>query len=330
MTDYYATLGVPRTASAGEIKNITTMQNENYLSQISNTNLKRLLLREENIVVLEDLLDTEAQRLERLQKRHENDKLNLGERVSPDELTEVFPRICTEVDDFLGIQESDMPTFGYFNLLKDGKSILALYILSPLQVACAVTSMITEQNPEYNPLFFAGMGAMQFVMAVNLHSDNNRSSYLSTSTTITLERTPRTVLIPSAAHEYTHHLQHRKGLKEGKYSIFKEGHARGIERYISKLYREREDNEAFLYDFLNETTSEMKNAYLWMCRNLRKPVKECLLRTKTSRDFDEGAWRFVFRQPTHHAIGNTLFSIYQAQQGNHIYRDMIHGRFRFE
>ncbi len=299
-------------------------------SQISNTNLERLLLREENIVVLEDLLNTEAQRLERLQKCKENDKLNLGERVSPDELTELFPRICTEVDDFLGIQECDMPTCGYFNLLKDGKSILALYTLSSLEVAGAVTSLVINQNLAPIHSIYVGMGVMQFVMATFLYSMNKSASYTLSSNTITLERTPRTVLIPTAAHEYTHHLQGREGIKEWKYIIFMEGHARGVQKHVSEDYMRREDNEAFLYNVLDYTVGEFKSVYSWMCKKFGQQQKNSLLKTKTSRDLDESLCRLIFKKPTFHAIGNALFSIYQAQQGNHIYRDMIHGRFQFK
>ncbi len=295
--------------------------------EIEDPNMERRLLRPENISILEDLLDKEAQRLERLQKLKENDKLNLGDKVSPDELTELVPQICTEVDRFLEI-DGNVPKFGYYNLFRS-PLILGLYTLSALEVAGAATLMVADQNPEINPLFFAGMGAMQFGLAALLHAINKDSSYTPSSKTIILERSPRTVLIPIAGHEYTHYVQHREGIKDGGYNIFQEGHARGVQKQVSEEYMEREDNEAFLYDVLNSTVGEFKSAYVWMCKNLGQQPKESLLKTKTSRDSDESAHRLVWRSPTQHAIGNALFSIYEALQGRQIYKHMIHGNFKF-
>lgn len=289
--------------------------NTEYITQIENPNMKRRLLNVDNIPILEDLLDREAQRLERLQKRKENDKLNLGNNVSPDELTELFPQICTEVDRFLDIG-GNVPKFGYFNLLKPGlstTSILLMYTLASLEVAGAATLMVADQNPEIDPLVFAGMGAMQFGLTVLYHSMDKSSSYTPSSKAITLEKTVRTVLIPAASHEYTHYLQHREGIEGTNYSIFKEGHARGVEKQVAEDYRKREDNEAFLYDVLDSTVGEFKSAYVWMCKNLGQQPKESLLKTKTCRDGDESVNRLVWRHPTPHAIGNALFSMYEAR-----------------
>lgn len=302
-------------------------------TQIENPNMKRRLLNVDNIPILEALLDREAQRLERLQKCKENDKLNLGNNVSPDELTELFPQICTEVDRFLEV-DGDVPKFGYYNLLRlelGSTSILSLYTLASLQVAGAATLMVADQNPEIDPLVFAGMGAILFVQAALLHSSNKDSSYTPVSKTIILERSPRTVLIPTASHEYTHYLQHREGLikQRFKYSIFSEGHARGVQKHVSEEYMEREDNEAFLYDVLDSTVGEFKSAYVWMCKKLGQQPKESLLKTKTTRDADESVNRLVWRCPTPHAIGNALFSIYEARQGRQVYNHMIHGNFQF-
>ncbi len=84
-----------------------------YLSQIENPNMKRLLLREDNIPPLEELLNAEAKKLQRLQRLKEEGKLNFGDKIKLDELTEIFPKICAEVNDFLGVKSTDIPSFGY-------------------------------------------------------------------------------------------------------------------------------------------------------------------------------------------------------------------------
>lgn len=293
--------------------------------------MKKRLLVEDNIPAIEDLLDKESQRLEKLKVLKKNKKLNLGDKVSAKELEELFPNICKEVDEFLGIQEGKVPKFEYFDLMKPGLKttpLLSLYVLSTLFTAGNLIYFFASQNSDISYLQDAAVGAMFFSFAKVLHSLET-SNYNLGSQKITLEKLPRTKLITTAGHEYTHSVQDINGLASKKYSIFVEGHAIGVEKYLAEKYKEREDNEAFLYGIMESTVGEFKSAYQWMCKNLGKTPKKSLLKIKTIKDDYEGLKRLIFRNPSSHAIGNALFSIYEAKHGKNIYKEIIHGNFQF-
>ena len=308
-----------------------------YMTQIENSNLERRLLRTDNIPVLEELLNRDSQILEKLQKLKEDNKLDMGNKITTKELKELFPKICTEVDDFLGIQSKDTTKVEYSSLFKLGiesTSCLLLYALSAISLIEPGNLLLTNQGLNLSNVLEGIIGGLIFLEATVLHSTSG-PHYDPLFKKVVLSKTTRTELIPTISHEHTHHLQFSRGLKGykylifNKYSIFQEGHARGVERHLSEDYRERENNEAFLYDILDTTVGEFKSAYVWMCKKLDKPVRKSLLKTKTTRDGDENSERFMQRKPTPHARGNALFSIYEALHGKQIYNHMIHGNFKF-
>jgi len=300
-----------------------------YRSEIENPQMKRRLLAEDNVPAIEDLLDKESQRLGRLQKLKEEGRLDFGDTVSPDELRELFPQICKEVDSFLGIQDGEVPNCRYYNLFRPGlmtTPILGVYIVSALQEACALASLATG-HLDYCQTFQIG-AMLNAQAALSAHLLAKQSCYAA-SKSITLERVARTDLIPTAGHEYTHHIQFKKGLRYSKHTIFSEGQARGVQKQLADDYHEREDNEAFLYRSSDRTVGELKSAYLWMCRKLGQQPRKSLLKTKSSRDRDESVDRLIRREPSPHALGNALFSIYEALNGRGMYKQMIHGEFQF-
>lgn len=297
-----------------------------YLTQVENQNLRALLLKKDNIPILEYLLNAEARRLKPIQKLKEEGKLNFGDKVSSKKLKELLPKIKEEVDSFLETPNIDVPSCKYYNIFRPGLTttpILILYAASTFVTIYPLALMLVEPGPNIGNLLCSGLGAMTLATVSQSHSLMNSSGYDCRSKSITLKKERRVELIPTIGHEYAHHAQERCGLECGpldKHPIFAEGHARGIERYLSETYREREDNEAFLYDILDSTISEMKSTYVWMCEELKMPTRESLLKNKTSRN----------SLPRSHAVGNTLFSIYGAKYGPKIYRDAIHGKFPFK
>ena len=128
---------------------------------------------------------------------------------------------------------------------------------------------------------------------------------------ITVAPLRRTSLIPGIAHEYAHYIHYRKGLGDLCYDLFAEGHARGVERHIAEEYKEKEDNEAFLYDILEETACELKYAYIWVCKELDKKPKKSLLKVG-----DKGK---IFE----HDLGNAFFSIYETLYGKDVYKETL-------
>jgi len=144
--------------------------NTDYQSQIENDHMKRRLLMVDHIPAIEDLLDKESQRLKRLQRLKKSDRLTLGDKVAAEELTELCPQICTEVNDFLGIQDGEVPTFEYFNLFRRGaipRAILALYVLSASLIVDPLVTLVTDQNLDPSHGYFAGMGIISIVNILN-------------------------------------------------------------------------------------------------------------------------------------------------------------------
>jgi len=143
------------------------------------------------------------------------------------------------------------------------------------------------------------------------------------------------LVVPCLAHECAHYVQYQvfsfpiMFKRDDPYDYFKEGHARGVQRFIAQEYKEKEDNEAFLYTIRSKSVGELKSSYLWVCKHLEKPPRNSLLRVKTSRDVVEVDEKTLWGRPTAHSIGNTLFHLYEKEQGNQIFKMMIQGTFKF-
>jgi len=154
------------------------------------------------------------------------------------------------------------------------------------------------------------------------------SNYDWESESAILEKLPIVELIPIIGHEYTHHVQKKLGFQKGiDHKIFKEGHARGVERYLSERYRKIEDNEAFMYGICSTTVEELKTAYELVSRRLETPIRTDIFKIETPNC----GWKGDISSPTppYHAMGNVLFLIYETRYGKNIYKDVIHGKFKF-
>ncbi|MBU4501524.1 MAG: hypothetical protein KKA79_02950 [Nanoarchaeota archaeon] len=117
------------------------------------------------------------------------------------------------------------------------------------------------------------------------------------------------------SHEYTHHVQSFAGLPVLNYRILNEGHARGVDRHITNLYAEREDNKAFIYENSALVLKELKRAYNFTCDfNGIKPKSEFL------KDF-------VDVKISEHTLGTSLFMVYEALHGKEFYKDIAVKRF---
>jgi hypothetical protein len=296
-----------------------------YKAKIKDEPLKKLLLQKENIPRLEDILNRDSQEFERLRKLEEGGKLDFGGTIPSNKLGEVVPPVFSDVDNFLGISQEKTPKYGYFSLIKPGfgTAILAAYALHAYKTVELVNDIASGQfygAEDILGTFLIISGIAQAVLCHNLLSS---TSFNSVSKGITLERWPRNKLIPAVGHEYAHFVQGSSGLGLSKLdsTVFKEGHARGVQKYLSGLYQEREDNEAFLYDVLKMSVPEFRDTYKWMCRKLGQKPNESLLKRKDV--WDKGG------TPSEHAIGNTLFSIYENDLGDGIYSQMVKGEFNF-
>ena len=300
---------------------------EEYKTAIENNHLKELLLRRENLPVLEEVLVTESNEVARLNALKERKQLDFGAPISPEELDEVAATVYDEVNTFLDVKPKDSPACIYPSLFtlpeKDLRNIiLALYgVAFPLLEVPAIATLDI-------PCAIAGLAALGVGAIVQTALKQPR--YIPRLQKIVLKKRPITELLPTIGHEYAHHIHHSlAGLSCQNYDIFKEGHARGVERYIANFQAVKDNNEVFLLEISDWTVGELKSAYLWLCRTQKIQPTKSLLQPKSCRDLEEMLSRFYEKQPTPHAIGNALFLIYEAQYGRDIYRQAIHGEFQF-
>ncbi|MDP2909268.1 MAG: hypothetical protein Q8N77_05670 [Nanoarchaeota archaeon] len=155
------------------------------------------------------------------------------------------------------------------------------------------------------------------------------NQYCDKAKIVYLENEERTLLIPALGHEYTHHIQtmiYPKIMREYdyRYMAFCEGHARSMQRYIAERYRQKEDNEAFLYDITEMTTGEMKSLYKRVCLKKWAMPNKGLIKIKTRMDRLEIASKILdFGRPSEYAAGNTYFLVQETKNGKGVHKDMI-------
>ena len=232
----------------------------------------------------------------------------------------MVPEVCASVDSFLGIQNGNVPRVGMYFGFSDVNLILAL-----LSSASSVHKLVTLLSPNYDGYLVTDISS---VISGFLYL-NHSSYYNSLTKHIVMERGVRAIFIPVLAHEYAHVVQQRKGIISPcggylSYPIFREGHARGVQRYVAEAYCQKEDNEAYLYDISQTTVAELKRAYIWMCKQLGTQVHNSLLRVKSEKDcLEERMWISLGGKPSSHAIGNAFFLVLEAQKDRTIYQTVL-------
>jgi len=308
-----------------------------------NDRMESLLLNRDNIPILEHLLDDNSRRLEALRKLREEGKLDFGDRVSSRELGKLFAGVKLDVDDFLETHSTYIDSPRYASLLRPRLETIPYLILSTLfgywtfrdkagiDINEILSILIYNQRdweiPDLLSILLPVLGYglnsyLSFNSLVDFIEHNTSPNYSRLTKTIRVKKGRRANLIPTLSHEYGHHLVRSrfKGSEFG--SIFSEGFAMGVQRNLSRTYSEREDNMAFLYGILDITVGEIKAAYAWICRRLGEPVRKNLLTPKSCYDDSP-------RNPSDHAKGNTVFSIYETLYTPGFYRDIIHNDFSF-
>ena len=142
--------------------------------------------------------------------------------------------------------------------------------------------------------------------------DGDKNSYERPERKMILARSPEAILLPTIGHEYAHHLQYElcERYPHYKQGIYKEGHARKVERQIAERLAKQRKNDAFLWHITNEDLAEFKSVYLWTCDNQDITPDPRLLKYKSYLDKIETASRESKGRPTTHAIGNALYQVF--------------------
>jgi len=275
-----------------------------------NNELRALLLDKENIPVLEFLLEREAEALTKLQRLRAENRLDFGEEVKKEDFETLFHDVKGRVDDFLGFNDIEMPSLCYDSIPKSDKR---LSLLSSLLGAVFLAHGFLEKSYVSLSLSitFFGVGAVS-----NLISRISPNAYCPSDKLIRLEKKEKASLVRITVHEYTHHIQNMKMDEKqfGKYKIFREGHADGVARHISKLYAESEGNIMFGFGSTDWAVFHLKNSYNWTCKRLGIKKSDSLLKITGNNPVVK---------PSKYDVGNTLFYIKEPVFGSQIYKEIL-------
>lgn len=283
--------------------------------QYKTETLVEKLCNKENIPLLEKILATESIRLTRLRILDYLGKLDHGQTVSRKQLPELFTEVKTEVDSFLGTDDISKCRIGYKQLL-DKNFLLELSLpigfITALSNLCglAYTAVAPAEQQLPTMLLANTVNILPAYTAYHL-TRYTGPHYNIITRSISLDKEPRTELTLTIAHEYTHHIQQKRRLPIlPSYWALTEGIARGTERHIARLYREREDNEAYLHHTTQKTVNELTRTYAKICNMLGVTPSKYLADEK-------------LEAPREHAIGNTYFYLEEIKKGKDIYKNVI-------
>ena len=118
-------------------------------------------------------------------------------------------------------------------------------------------------------------------------------------------------------------------LNNDLFSIFMEGHSRGVSRHISGTWAKQQQNPAFDYEIVEVSLGEFKSVYRWLCLKRGTTPNTHLLDIATSRDKEEDFERDRTGKPSIHALGNTVFSMYDRGHDADFYRETLQHGFSF-
>ncbi|GEM_PF-2555441 len=319
------------------IKQLTIMK------QLNNSCLSLKLFERSNISLLEEILNKDSQELERLKNLKRQGKLNFGPIVKESELEELFTSLKDEVDNFLGVLDINAPKIEYcsrFNFFRPelfNKNTCISYAIAGSFLFFPLNWLLRNNTHTSLNSFFI-MSTLAFIPTCHMLNTlrYNVDHYISETNSMHLFKNSKANLLPTMGHEYAHHIQ-RKILFAGvhdfekNYSIFSEGISRGVQRHVSKIFKEKEDNEAFLYEILNYNVEEMKRLYPIMCYAFGIEPQQSLLKAKNfiEKHYFENNEPNRYLANDYHAIGNSLFYVLEIKFGSSIYKDAIKGDVSF-
>lgn len=274
------------------------------MEELRNKDITNFLFDKENVECLEHVLNRESKFFTKLDSYEMI--LYYGEKVKKKDLRPLFLEVKNHVDDFLDTKDFKEPRCNYFSILKPSHQSVMVWLLYGYSIFSLSPGLLV-------------LGMMFHYLATK------GNSYSHITKSLTLAKEDKKLLTPILAHEYTHFVQHRN--KADLYGLI-EGHARGVERYIARLYREKKDDKAYLYHTLAHTVGELKNAYKWICKKTQKTPNKNLLNVKAPNN-SAGLLGLIGLKPTHYAIGTAAMSIVEEQHGLDVYKRYVHGDHSF-
>jgi hypothetical protein len=315
-----------------------------YLEQFSHERMEACLLRTDNLDPLEHILSGEAKELDTLEKI--KPELKLKQAMGPEDVTGTFSRIRSDINAFLQVEDIRVPSLSPFDLF-DGTNtdVVRSYVTGLAWLGCAAGAGTAIQvrnrlirHKGKTPTWLSRRAfllcaiptvpAAGYLLKAGVFHRQRRNdgAYLADKEEISYGQgycRAKTLLF--IAHEYTHHVQHVMGFYYGKgvnLTLALEGHARGVDQYLSRQFSERLHARGYLYHYLKTSVKELTETYLWMCHRLNRSPRASILNGPAQS-------RITTDPPWAHGPGHALFRIYAQAQGEQIYAHMLDGRFVF-
>ena len=231
--------------------------------------------------------------------------------------------VKNEVDIFLDIHNFPSPSISYYNIF--GKEMRPAWVL--LAASCVTLPFSPFTGI---PLVLASAAALVYrrkITAMFKDKKNNLMAFADYSSKYNLIRLNKKIkrrvqIIPNISHEYAHHIQ-SYFLIENKFTqSFMEGHAIGIQRNISKIYAEKEDNKNFLVQTLERDLYYVLKTYLWSCQENSKEPNPSICRL-----FENSYHKEIFKiSPIiidTYSLGSAYFLFQELVYGPEIYKKVL-------
>ena len=272
-----------------------------HLKDISNRKLRKKLLREDNLPLLEDCIEAEKEKLRPFMQKdpliwEEGERKELDRKGLEDMLADIKPI----VDTFLGVSIKDSPRIDYKGLFKLNPESASLIGNFSVCVYAALRSFAMLSEQDYLGSLIMGIPTLtglclEYVLYNHCFSAKT-SYYTPIGNRIMVskakehaEKFPHAVI----AHEYAHYVQTRTGCSHLMNIICREGHASGVSGHVLDVLG--------IPDFF--AVAELKEVYDAISQNKRA---------------------------NYHSIGTSALYLEEMEQGRQIYRQLLDGTFEFK
>lgn len=269
-----------------------------------------------NLEALEEILNQRANLY--LAAKNEKGKYDFGQKLTPDTLRKLAVEVIRDTKDFLQVTDTPPAYISMFHLPRDIKrgAYITLGIFTIATLA-ELTNGLTFKDLRTNGLIalLFGVGTV-----LTMQRDHLLSVFDGSEKRIRMGEKNEVEAVGVVAHEYTHRLQDSfTDLTGETRNPIAEGHARGVQGAVANNFAQRYDNPAYLFSHIDCTAKELKDAYLFICRENGISPKKSLASLPIPK-VRKGLYKFFGH---HYSIGVAAMSIAEAQNGTKVYKDVI-------
>jgi|GEM_PF-4779574 len=277
----------------------------------SNKDIKRFLLRRENMGILEQKLAQDQLDLAVMSKEVPYGREDfLDRRLSNGEASEVISEVKDAVDSFLGISSLEFPRYTFSNL---GKNAILASALTISASEAAMSLLCLGGEPNYFLSAVSG-GIAAATLGATAYGAKRLSRPNYSSGKINFTRRDQKRFVTDVAHEYDHHAMCRLSPAISRFRLGKgallEGHAMGLERNICKYFSRAHQTPEYLHKLVADYSPFLESTLKWIRENDDRKLGS-------------------FRTPSIFSLGYAFFSILEHNHGPDVYRQALQGNLKY-